>query len=69
MADISSASVHDVVSSTRVLPPNVASSIACARFVNGPSPEMWPLSMAWRTYSSSRPSTEALLKGIAALTP
>src|SRR6185436_10123348 len=62
-ADISSACVHDVVRRT-FFAPRSCSSIACARFVKAPSPEMCPFAIDCATYSSSRPSTDGLLKGI-----
>lgn len=54
IAAISSAAVHEWVSSARALPV-CSSSHAWQRLVNGPSPDRWPLRCASAMYSSSRP--------------
>src|SRR4026207_1850707 len=62
-ADNSSASVQEVVRST-LGTPSVASSKLWHFFVNGPSPETCPFSMACRMYSYSLPAANGRLNGI-----
>src|SRR5215468_12127636 len=62
-AVISSAWVHEVVSSAARVPRAVSKSARHLR-VNAPSPEIWPAESACQMYSNSLPVSEGRLKGI-----
>ena len=62
-ADISSAAVHECVSSTRCAPVS-RSSHSCARRVKRPSPERWPAAIACAMKRNSSPVSCGLLNVI-----
>src|SRR5690349_12477345 len=62
-AVISSACVHDVVSSAFSTPTSCSRNL-CAFLVKAPSPEMWPLAIASTIYFCSLPRKQARLNGM-----
>ena len=63
MADISSASVHDVVSSTSTASCQ-SRRMSCARALNSPLLAAWPDAMAFSMLAISWPTSPGRLKGM-----